>query len=205
MNRTEEATQRTLVLDLGGVLLTDGTKTAFEVLAGFHSAPSCAELEQRWQQELRLPAELGEIGSDEVFFTLARWTGLAMTTVEDVVLGEFQPIPQGVTLLQEATARGLKTVLATNHLDEWLRRWEERYPWFGLLDDIVCSSTLGKRKPQGEFYDEVLKVAGNPSNLLFVDDDPVNISGAQACGLPSLLARGDWSSSVEGWLKLPDP
>jgi FMN phosphatase YigB (HAD superfamily) len=32
--------------------------------------------------------------------------------------------------------------------------------------------------------------ACDPSSLLFVDDRPVNIQGAQAAGIPSLLFKG---------------
>lgn len=71
--------------------------------------------------------------------------------------------------------------------------------WFPLflLVSLTCCPALcsvllqGTRKPAQAAYERILAHAAcDPKNLLFVDDRPVNIQGAQAAGIPSILFKG---------------
>lgn len=184
-----------LALDLGGVLMTDGTKTAFGLM-GLRSGQSVRLLKGIWQEELRVPAELGRISSNDVFERLSDVCGLETSEVAETMLGEFRPIPYGIRALELAHEVGTAVILATNHIDEWLDQWRSQFDWFGLLDAVVCSSTLGERKPEPAFYQAVIRAAGDRAGFVFVDDDPENVSAATRAGLHGVLAKSDWARSL---------
>lgn len=183
-------------LDLGGVLLTDGTKTAFREISHSSGQVSVESLEALWYGELRFPAELGLISSDQVFQQLARVSGLSETRVAELLLGEFREMPEGVAFVREAVERGVRLVLATNHLAEWLPVWADRFEWFSLIDDVVCSSGIGERKPDLPFYEAVRSRATGSSPIPFVDDDPLNVAAANDAGMVGILAESGWSRRV---------
>lgn len=183
---------RALALDLGGVLLSDGTKTAFDIMSE-RAGCGVDALNTLWQGQLRVPAELGVVSAAEVYRQFASATGLRLSEVADLLLEGFQPLPEGIATLQAAHESGVTTILATNHLNEWLEIWAAWYDWWALLDSIVCSAAIRERKPNEGFYREVVKVAGGRRGLIFVDDDPTNVLAAARFRLRGILATPGWS------------
>ena len=116
-----------------------------------------------------------------------------MKQVEELFLEEFQPIPEGVAYLKKAHNAGSIIVLATNHVKEWLDRWADRFDWWSLFDGVVCSATVGVRKPQPEFYEQVIAAAGGAGGFLFVDDAPENVKAAVDAGLVGVHAVPGWT------------
>ena len=119
-------TSGTVALDLGGVLLSDGTKTGFSKLAA-HYGGDRQHLTEYWHSQLRIPAELGHATAQQTMTALADAADGHVEQVEELFLNEFQPIPEGVEYLQQAHKAGVRVLLATNHLNEWLERWAARF------------------------------------------------------------------------------
>jgi HAD superfamily hydrolase (TIGR01509 family) len=186
---------RVLALDLGGVLLSDGTKTAFDIMSE-RAGCSADLLSSLWQGQLRVPAELGAVPAAEVYRRFASATGLSAAEVAELLIEGFQPIPEGIAALEAAHKSGAAVILATNHLNEWLEIWSARYGWWALLDSIVCSAAVHERKPNASFYREVVAAAGGRLGFIFVDDDPANVAAATRSGLRGILATPGWSARL---------
>ena len=180
-------TLETVALDLGGVLLTDGTKTGFRKLADIYDVDQ-RHLTELWHDQLRIPAELGHATAEQTLTLLADAAGGPVKQVEELFLEEFQPIPEGVAYLKKAHNAGSTILLATNHVNERLDRWADRFDWWSLLDEVACSATVGVRKPQPEFYEQVIAAAGGAGGFLFVDDAPENVKAAGDAGLVGVHA-----------------
>lgn len=182
---------KTIAFDLGGVLLTDGTTSAFDALEtqlGIHSEKS----RSFWFEQVRIPIEKGQIEESVLWGELTRMgVGLSPAQVKDVFLSEFRPIPYGIEALQAAHAAGYRTALASSHVTTWLDRWRDQYEWFGLLDPIVCSDAIGAKKPEPVFYQALLDILGEPP-LVFFDDLAENVDAAREMGIPAELAAGPW-------------
>lgn len=200
----EENPLPVIALDLGGVLLSDGTKTAFARMGCLSRRATGEELGHLWQTRLRVPAEVGEISSDEVFDRLSVASGIPRKRVTSTMLDEFRELPEGVTFVRNAVRQGTRMVLATNHLAEWLTVWTERYDWFTAFDHVVCSSDIGKRKPDALFFAAMRDAADVNGPVPFVDDDPVNVAAACSSGLRGLLSTSGWSRALSfRWEKDP--
>lgn len=62
------------------------------------------------------------------------------------------------------------------------------FPDLALLQDIVISSEEGLCKPDPIIYRRAIARFGiDPATSLFVDDDPVNVTGARHQGLQGLV------------------
>ena len=115
--------------------------------------------------------------------------------VESLLLGEFRPVTTAAGFLRTLKTSAVTVILATNHLDEWIDHWTRTFDWFSLFDHVVCSATVGHRKPQPEFYQAVIDAAGS-DRFWFVDDDTANVAAANTAGLTGVLAEPGWTSRI---------
>jgi putative hydrolase of the HAD superfamily len=97
-----------------------------------------------------------------------------------------------VALLESLRRRGLKTGLVSNAIDPgWLLRADlERQGLAPLLDAVVFSSELGKRKPHSAIYEAALSELGvSPDRALFVGDRLVeDVQGPAQLGMTTVQA-----------------
>jgi putative hydrolase of the HAD superfamily len=103
--------------------------------------------------------------------------------------------------LRELRERQMRSVLVSN--TTWgspAYLWREELARHGLaqhLDDAVFCRDVGWRKPDARIFTYALtKAATDPSQCLFVGDDPVwDVEGPQRMGIPAVLLdrRMEWS------------
>jgi putative hydrolase of the HAD superfamily len=85
-------------------------------------------------------------------------------------------------------ARGVRTSLLTNNAREFEEFWKPLLPLEELFEDVVDSSEVGMRKPAPEIYRLALDRLGlTAADVVFVDDAPGNVAGAEAVGITSVL------------------
>lgn len=70
--------------------------------------------------------------------------------------------------------------------------WEHHYPRLqNTFEKLYVSSELGLRKPDAEAFNFVLNdIEVNADELLFFDDSPENIEGAEKVGIQTILVSG---------------
>lgn len=181
---------RAVLFDMGGVLVELGP---LDQLLGVAMAP-----EEFWPRWLGSPAVRAyERGAcDTVTFArdLAAELDLPLSAPE--LTDRFRGFPRGLfpgaaELVQEVSGRGLATGVLSNtnalHWDhqtdgEILRR---------LFDHEFLSYRLGLVKPDRELFEAVVAALGvAPAQILFLDDNELNVAGARAAGLEADHTRG---------------
>jgi putative hydrolase of the HAD superfamily len=94
----------------------------------------------------------------------------------------------GIDTCLERLARHypLYALTNTNRLHESV--WRRRYAaTLAPFTHIFSSARLGMLKPDAAIYRHACREMGLPAaNILFIDDLPANIEGAQACGMQTL-------------------
>jgi len=121
--------------------------------------------------------------------------------------------PDAVACLHEARALGLRVGIVGNQtaaLERWAR--ESALP----ADVISSSESLGVRKPDPRFFEEIVRLAGatSPSEVAYVGDRVDNdVLPARAAGLVAIhVRRGPWGRlqrtpddvpSIESLAELP--
>jgi putative hydrolase of the HAD superfamily len=96
--------------------------------------------------------------------------------------------PELLSLLDELQAAGLRTAVLTNDLHAFHGdAWVERITVLRRFEVVIDLSHIGFLKPAPEAYEHALKVLELPAGeVLFVDDQPLNVEGAHALGIPAL-------------------
>lgn len=91
-------------------------------------------------------------------------------------------------IINSLRVRGVRAFVATNNEKYRTRNLIQERGLGAWFDDSFSSSTLGSKKPEARFYDEIISRIGVPAEEIFYfDDDPGNIKGALACGLDARL------------------
>ena len=93
--------------------------------------------------------------------------------------------PAARTLLDDAKAAGIPVGLLTNDLTSFHdQAWLDRMSIIGEFDVLVDGRTEGVYKPDPRSYEIILDRMGvDPATTIFVDDQPVNLAGAEVVGL----------------------
>jgi long-chain acyl-CoA synthetase len=101
---------------------------------------------------------------------------------------EGQVLDPAVIDLVRTLHGSLTTALVTNNIAE--AGWRNAFP-FELFDVVLDSSEAGVRKPDPQFYEELLKRLHRPAGeVVFIDDFEENLVPAAALGFHTILFTG---------------
>jgi len=92
-----------------------------------------------------------------------------------------------VEIMKQLKQAGYKLYGLSNWSVETFPYVREKFDFFGLLDDMVISGTVGHVKPEPEIYQLMLDKIGRPANeCLFIDDSLPNIQQANTMGFKTI-------------------
>ena len=178
-----------VLLDLGGVLLR-----LHDPLTTFGIDLSHEDFLEKW---LLSPAvrklERGELDADPFAEELIHEFSLPYSPQE--FLQRFERWPDA---LFEGVPSLLKTVAKNHHLallsNTNAIHWE-REDTAGVLDPLIHSVFLSYRtglvKPEPAAFEDILnKLEAKAEQILFLDDNLLNIDAAKRCGMQARLTRG---------------
>jgi putative hydrolase of the HAD superfamily len=132
-------------------------------------------------------ADRGQLSQRELFVGLA---SLAKSTPERVEREwlEYVHIDSTVVALIRDLGHIYKVGLLSNAPSQFIRGILEREGLRPLFDSIVISSEIGCAKPDRQIYEQMIRdLAVNAREAIMVDDNPVNVAGANAVGITGVL------------------
>ncbi len=181
-----------ILFDLGGVVVQQsGVETLHEWMQYRFTTP---EIWHYWTHSREIHAfECGKLSATE--FASAVIRDLKLPVSEDVFLREFASWPVG---LFEGAHRDIlsmnsfvKTACYTNTNE---LHWPRLVGEFGvneLFSHVYASHETGITKPSQQAFHLVLRDTGlQPEDVVFVDDNLVNIQSARDTGLHALHVQG---------------
>ncbi len=186
--------QQAVVFDFGGVIFDWNPRYVYDTLI--------ADAAQRewflrevcnndWNVQQDAGRSLAAATQDrlEKFPRHADWIHAYYGRWHEMLRGE---LPQGVALLRRLHAAGVPLYGLTNWSAETFPYAEQRYPFLQLFRDIVVSGREQLIKPDPRIYALLEQRSGHaPAQLIFIDDNAVNIAAAQARGWTGILHRDD--------------
>ena len=181
-----------VLFDVGGVLLeVQGIAVLMEWLE--HRVTP----EEVWRLWFASPAarafESGRIGSHE--FAAAMLAELRLEMAPGAFLDSFVtwPVrlyPGALELIAAIPARYRRAVLSNTNALHWPRVTDE----LGLgtaFEHYFVSHLMGKIKPDAQAFEHAIEaLACEPSRILFLDDNLVNVEAAQSLGMRAVQVRG---------------
>jgi putative hydrolase of the HAD superfamily len=125
-----------------------------------------------------LAREIGELAGE-------RWTPREFTAALYAGPEEEFIRPQATALVHDARRAGLATGILTNELELFHgREWMEGVSMLSAVDVLIDASVTGILKPNPASYQLALERLGlQPRQVIFVDDQHLNVAGAVDAGL----------------------
>lgn len=187
---TQPASIRAVLFDMGGVLVQ--LDSLVNVLGP--SSLDAEDVSAAWiLSDAVRDFERGTSSVEE--FASAIMTEMRLQGTADQFLDRFARFPQGLYPGAEALVRSVPKSVTTGILSN-----TSAYHWSAqrdgstirdLCDRSYLSFDLGMVKPDRDIFDHAVADLGLAAEqVLFIDDNPVNVDGARAAGLQAGLAKG---------------
>jgi putative hydrolase of the HAD superfamily len=178
-----------VLFDLGGVLIDFGGVGPMRELAGIDEDD---ELWHRWLTCRWVRAfERGECTPEEFAAGVVedwqlRIDGPAYLAAFASWLGG--ALPGAEELVADVRATGVVTGCLSNTNPV---HWQHHLPFIDDLDRVFLSYEVGLVKPDRELFDHVaISLDVDRSRVLFLDDNQINVDGAEAAGFRAARTRG---------------
>jgi putative hydrolase of the HAD superfamily len=189
---TPPAVVRAVLFDVGGVLVEfTGPSRLGHWLGGR------LPLEQMWPMWLASPAvrafERGHIDPDT--FASRLIDDLKLSIDRRVFLDNFAAWPRAVfpgaiDLVRRVRPGCVRATLSNTNVLHWPRLTDEM-GLGALFERHFASHLVGKLKPDAEVFAHVVEaLACEPAEILFLDDQPLNVEAGRASGLQAIRVDG---------------
>lgn len=182
---------RVVLLDLGGVLVELSGVGEFAQMAGAKDA------DEVWHTWLHSPAvrayESGQIDTQTFARRIVEELHLKVTPEHFAARFETWPgtLFEGAHDLVADLRKRLPVGCLSNTND---LHWQGPMHTFGLhdaFDHYFLSYRMGKLKPDAEAFQHVVEsLAVEPHEVLFLDDNQINVDGARAIGMDAHVVKG---------------
>ena len=186
---------KTLFLDIGGVLLTDGwgrvaRERAFE---RFGLENDKNEITERHEMNFDT-YELGRMSFDDYLDNSVFYKKRDFNKEEFVafLFAQSEALPGAIDYFTGLKAKyGLKVIALSNEARELNEHRIKTYNLHHLFDAFVSSCYVGMRKPDPEMYKMASDISFTPFNqAVYIDDRIIYIEYARSLGVPSLHYTG---------------
>lgn len=182
---------KAMLWDFAGVLLHT-VEGDFNSLLSARLEVPVTEIERVFNTEENNRWDLGELDDDTFFTFVIRELNLAeekRATLAWFFEKDFYVQAELLEYIRNIR-KNYTTVLLTNfpnHLHTYLKT-----DWFveGAFDEVIASCDTKLIKPDPRMYQYALERIGcGTDEVIFIDDRPINIQGAESLGIRSLLYR----------------
>jgi len=181
---------KTLIFDLGGVIVPLDFPRAFQEISSFTPHPA-EEIQRRIAAtDLYVRAESGRISPADFMREMSRQLDLSAdeATFRRIWCSVFPPR----TLIEDQWLEQLhhryRILMLSNTNVIHFEMIRESYPILRHFDGFVLSYEVGHIKPAPEIYREAIRRAGcRPEECFFTDDTAANVEGALREGLDAVL------------------
>lgn len=171
---------KALLIDFFGVVCSE---VAPYWLAKHFSVKRAAEI----KMSLIRSADVGTITQAAMFEQLSELSNIPAEQIERNFEGLVQ-LNRDVIDFVAAARRFLKIGLVTNSPSPFVRGILDRHRLGILFDAIVISSEIRTAKPDRQIYDVIIaKLDVSPAEVVFVDDNPVNVEKAVELGMGGVV------------------
>jgi len=182
-----------LLFDLGRVVIDIDFNLAFAKWAEYACCDQAVIAQRFSHDDAYKRHERGEIDADEYFTTLRLALGVEISNAQlrdgwnAIFVGEMP----GISRLLTDVARRFPLYVLSNSNREHESCWSKRFT--GVLRhfrEIYVSSTIGRRKPEADAYNYVVRAIGiSAERIAFFDDVLENVDAARACGLQAFQVK----------------
>jgi HAD superfamily hydrolase (TIGR01509 family) len=187
------STRKTVIFDLGGVLLHWQPQTLMEQLLPHH-APDRSAAQALVRQVFQgfdpdgdwALFDRGRIQTDALAQRIARRTGLPVADLQALIAAippHLATLEDTEAVLHELRAAGHRLCFLSNMPAPYAQRLLEEKPFFSAFEDGLFSAHVQQIKPEAAFYALAVERFGlGAGPVWFIDDVQRNLDAAQTFG-----------------------
>jgi putative hydrolase of the HAD superfamily len=184
-----------VLFDLGNVIVEVDFRRTFRRWADSAGVPA-AHFHERWSEDdAYREHETGSMGFDDYVEVMSERLGVTMSLEDwqegwnDVFVGPYPGVQRALTALSGTLPLYAFTNTNPTHEAAWRARFSDELVHF---EEIFVSSTIGLRKPDESAFEWVAAaMQTSPERILFLDDNPENVAGAERAGLTTVRTHGE--------------
>ena len=188
MNKTLPV--KTLFLDIGGVLLTNGWDYRARKRAATHFKLDWAEMQERHELNFETHEE-DKITFQEYLDRVVFWNKRPFTKAEfrQFMFAQSKPYPQMIELVRKLKAKHeLKVVVVSNEAREVNAYRIRQFKLDQFVDAFISSCFVRLRKPDANIYRLALDIAQTPvRQIIYIENTPLFVQVAESLGIRSIL------------------
>lgn len=183
---------RVVLFDIGGVLIpSSGVPT---MLAWMRNTVSTEELWRMWLSSHCVRAfETGRLSPEEFAEQVIADFGLPVQRdgfLEEMTRWSMTPFPGAIELIERIPAQYVRATLSNTNVIHW-KYIMGNAGLAAAFPHHFPSHLIGKIKPDAEAFHHVAEALRcQPQEVLFLDDNELNVAGAKSIGMQSVPVRG---------------
>jgi len=181
---------KTLFLDIGGVLLTNGWDHHARKRAATNFNLKLAEMEDRHHLTFEIFEE-GKLTLEEYLDRVVFYQERPFTRAQfrSFMFAQSKPYPEMIKLANKLRAKyGLKVVVVSNEGRELNAYRIRKFKLDGFVDSFISSCFVHVRKPDAEIFRLALDIAQAPARqAVYIENTPMFVQIAESLGIQSIL------------------
>lgn len=181
---------KTLFVDIGGVLLTNGWDHVARKAAVAHFRLDGEETEERHRLNFET-FEIGKLTLEEYLSRVVFHRRRTFTRAQfrRFMFAQSQPLPDMLGLVRELKARhGLKVIVVSNEGRELNAHRIRAFKLAAFVDAFVSSCFVGLRKPDAAIFRLALDLAQTPvSEIVYLENTALFVEVAAELGIRGLV------------------
>jgi putative hydrolase of the HAD superfamily len=191
---------KTLFVDIGGVLLTNGWDHIARRRAAKHFKLDWAEMEQRHGLNFETHEE-DKISFNEYLDRVIFYKKRPFTCVEfrRFMFAQSKPVAGMIELVCNLKAKyGLKIIVVSNESRELNAHRISTFKLAGFVDAFISSCFVHLRKPDADIFKLALDIAQTPTRqIVYIENTPLFVQVAEGLGIRSVLHTDYKSTCTE--------
>jgi putative hydrolase of the HAD superfamily len=191
---------RTLFVDVGGVLLTNGWDHLARKRAAKHFKLNWATMDERHRLVFETHEE-GLLTFEEYLGWVVFYEKRAFTRSQfrDFMFAQSNPYPRMIELITRLKARyGLKIIVVSNESREVNAYRIRKFKLDQLVDTFISSCFVHMRKPDVRIFQLALDLAQTRSTqAIFIDNTPMFVKIAEDFGIRGILHESHDSTCAQ--------
>jgi putative hydrolase of the HAD superfamily len=184
---------KTLFLDIGGVLLTNGWDRTMRERAAEEFGLDIDEMNERHHLTFDT-YEVGKLSLDEYLdrVVFCRERPFSREDFRAFMFSQSKPYPDMINLVRDLKARhNLKVAAVSNEGRELTVHRIRKFELGAFIDFFISSCFVHFRKPDADIYNIALDIAqAQPEHVAYVDDRPMFVEVAASLGIRSIHHSG---------------
>jgi len=191
---------KTLFLDIGGVLLTNGWDHRARKRAASQFKLDWAEMQERHELNFEIHEE-DKIMFQEYLERVIFWKKRPFTRAEfrQFMFAQSKPFTEMVELVRNLKAKyRLKIVVVSNESRAINAYRIRQFKLDGLVDAFISSCFVHLRKPDADIFRLALDIAQVPARqIVYIENTPLFVQIAESFGIRSILHTDYKSTSAK--------